>query len=199
MHPELTDRTAPSRLTGDDWWAIERTNANELVDGRVVVVPPEVPANAFAGSQLIVRFVNAAGGAYRVLGPTQVDTTAPDQQYPTYRVTDLTVLRAGADLRGRTVAVSDILLVVEVVSDSSVRTDLVDKRAEYARVAIPQYLIVDVRPGRPRLLLLALTDDEADDASTSDRPRYRVVEQGAVVTVAVAGVSIRVDIADLCP
>jgi Uma2 family endonuclease len=49
------------------------------------------------------------------------------------------VRREGGVLRA-----SEVLLVVEVVSPGSVRTDHVLKRSEYADAGIPHYWIVDI-------------------------------------------------------
>jgi Uma2 family endonuclease len=46
--------------------------------------------------------------------------------------------------------------VFEVVSEDSVRRDYEEKRAEYERAGIPEYWIVDSRPGFERVLVYAL-------------------------------------------
>jgi Uma2 family endonuclease len=50
-------------------------------------------------------------------------------------------------------------LAVEIVSDDSVTRDKRDKRAEYAAAGIPEYWILDPRPGRQRAEFLRLGPD----------------------------------------
>jgi Uma2 family endonuclease len=62
----------------------------------------------------------------------------------TYFAPDVIVVREDALLRDtKAFDASDVLLVVEVLSPSNARTDLVLKRHEYAAVMIPVYWIVD--------------------------------------------------------
>ncbi|WP_300011882.1 Uma2 family endonuclease [Pseudonocardia sp.] len=66
----------------------------------------------------------------------------------TVRRPDLVVATREAQLRlrreGGVLRASEVVLVVEVVSPSSVRTDHVVKRGEYADAGIPHYWIVDL-------------------------------------------------------
>jgi Uma2 family endonuclease len=49
-----------------------------------------------------------------------------------------------------------VLLAVEVLSEDSVERDLVEKRAEYEREGVGEYLIVDARPDRDEFAYLRL-------------------------------------------
>lgn len=51
------------------------------------------------------------------------------------------------------------LFVVEVVSIESVARDTVEKRAEYERAGIAEYLIVEARPDRRGITFLSLDED----------------------------------------
>lgn len=51
-------------------------------------------------------------------------------------------------------------MVVEVVSTSSVRKDLVHLRAAYARAGIPEYWLIDARGSEIRFELLTLAEGE---------------------------------------
>ncbi len=51
------------------------------------------------------------------------------------------------------------LLAVELVSEESAARDLVEKRAEYERAGIGEYLTVDARPGRDGITYLRLDPD----------------------------------------
>jgi Uma2 family endonuclease len=53
---------------------------------------------------------------------------------------------------------ADVLLVVEVLSPSNARVDLVLKRHDYGAVGVPQYWIVDIK----RRTLTVLSDPYAD-------------------------------------
>ncbi len=66
----------------------------------------------------------------------------------TVRRPDLVVVTREAESRirreGGVLRASDVVLVAEVVSPSSVRTDHVVKRGEYADAGIPHYWIIDL-------------------------------------------------------
>jgi Uma2 family endonuclease len=52
-----------------------------------------------------------------------------------------------------------VLLAVEVLSEDSVERDLVEKRAEYEREGVREYLIVDARPDRDEFAYIRLDAD----------------------------------------
>jgi Uma2 family endonuclease len=62
-------------------------------------------------------------------------------------------------------------LVVEIVSDSSVRKDLVALRERYARAGIPEYWIIDARAEAIRFEILLLGDDGYAPMAPSDQPQ----------------------------
>jgi Uma2 family endonuclease len=65
-------------------------------------------------------------------------------------------------------------LVVEIVSDDSVARDGRMKRAEYAAAGIPEYWILDPRPGRRRATFLQLGADQSYQVIRPDIDgRYR--------------------------
>ena len=73
------------------------------------------------------------------------------------------------------------MLVVEVVSPGSVRTDRVAKRREYAAAGIPNYLIVDVRGESPTLTLYdaLLTDPAAPTSADPSGAAHTTSPSGA--------------------
>lgn len=80
-----------------------------------------------------------------------------------------------------------MLLVVEVLSPSNSRNDLVLKRHDYAAASIPAYWIVD--PPAPTITVLELTDrgDYAERAElqpgltwTTDRPFPVTIDPAAL-------------------
>lgn len=62
-------------------------------------------------------------------------------------------------------------LVVEVVSDSSVRKDLVLLRAGYARAGIPEYWVIDARGESIRFEILALGEDGYAPSASPGAPQ----------------------------
>jgi len=83
----------------------------------------------------------------------------------TFRRPDALVYRCVEDERGKwktKPTAADTLLVVEVVSQSTVTVDCIDKRAEYARLGIQQYWIarMENNDGRVKSIeMLQLTSD----------------------------------------
>lgn len=186
----------PIRLTADEWRRTgDGEHLYELVEGNLKMVPAELPRNARVVAELSWILGSAARAhqgqrSFMVLGPIQLETSLPGEEFPTYRITDLTICRAGTDSSVTQVALADVLTAIEIVSPSNADVDYLHKRAEYARVGIPTYLIVDVRPGHERLLVLVLDD-------TGDEPLYRIAADGTAVTLDVAGSQIPISIADL--
>ncbi|MBB3044317.1 Uma2 family endonuclease [Nocardioides soli] len=121
----------------------------EIVDGALVVSPAPSPRHEVIGSGLLVLLAGRFGHA-RVLAGGGVTFSAVN-----YRIPDTLVLREGLDaMTAPSIGPGDALLVVEVVSPSSVTTDHITKRAQYARAGIPGYWIVETDP---ELRLTAMT------------------------------------------
>jgi Uma2 family endonuclease len=113
----------------------------EIFDGSLLVSP--MPA---------MRHVRVTEAISRVVG-----RQAPDSIFVTcagagvnlrggrsYFIPDVTAIReAGIDDNSLGVASADVVLVVEVLSPSNARNDLILKRHEYAADKIPAYWIVD--------------------------------------------------------
>jgi Uma2 family endonuclease len=62
-------------------------------------------------------------------------------------------------------------LVVEIVSDSSVRKDLIALRERYARAGIPEYWIIDARADAIRFEILLLGEDGYAPMAPSGQPQ----------------------------
>jgi Uma2 family endonuclease len=62
-------------------------------------------------------------------------------------------------------------LVVEIVSDSSVRKDLVALRERYARAGIPEYWLIDARGEDIRFEILVLGEDGYAPSAPSGEPQ----------------------------
>lgn len=141
----------PRRWTYDDWermvsgGIVDEDERLELVDGDLVCMTPVGHRHIYT-VDLLTEFLGeqARGRAIlRVQSPLKFNTgEAP--------MPDLLLLRMHEDrYRSRWAGPWDALLVVEV-SDSSLSDDLA-KAEQYARVAIPEYWIVDVN--RPAVLV----------------------------------------------
>jgi Uma2 family endonuclease len=129
---------------------------SELVEGRLLMSPSPAPDHNYAAFRLGVRFEGVLPPGWEVITDIDVDLQlAPPDAPGTVRRSDLVVVSAEGRQRvrrdGGVLRASEVLLVVEVVSPGSTRTDHVHKRGEYADAGIPHYWIVD--PTEPVSLL----------------------------------------------
>jgi Uma2 family endonuclease len=122
---------------------------SELVEGRLLMSPSPAFDHDNAALELAVSLRARLPEALRVVTDLDVDLqlAAPDAP-GTVRRPDVVVATEEARLRvrkeGGVVRASEVVLVVEVVSPGSTRTDHVAKRNEYADAGIPHYWIVDI-------------------------------------------------------
>jgi len=148
---------------------------SELVEGRLLMSPSPAPDHNYAVSRLLVRLAGVLPPGWEAIPDIDVDLQlAPADAPGTVRRPDLVVADAEARQRirrgGGVLRASDLLLVVEVVSPGSTRTDYVAKRDEYADAGIPHYWIVD--PTEPVSLLACHLAGEfgyADGGSVTGR------------------------------
>jgi Uma2 family endonuclease len=129
---------------------------SELVEGRLLMSPSPAPDHNYAAARLLVRLEGVVPSGWETITDIDVDLQlAPPDAPGTVRRPDLIVVAADARRRvrreGGVYRASEVLLVVEVVSPGSTRTDHVLKRSEYADAGIPHYWIVD--PSEPVSLL----------------------------------------------
>lgn len=142
------------RVPGDGWTVDELPDTDfdyELVDGTLLVTPPrhlrhDVLANELAA--LLGPLLDREWGTL-VHGGVFFDER-------NFRVPDLVVYRRASAAAGR-LGPRDVLLAVEVMSDSSVSNDRVTKPAQYAAAGIPHYWRVEQDP------LTLITCDLAGD------------------------------------
>jgi Uma2 family endonuclease len=121
----------------------------ELLEGRLLMSPSPVPDHGYAMGELFVAIRSVLSAGLEAIQDTDLDLQLASADDPgTVRRPDMMVVRAAARRRVRTegglLRASDAVLVVEIVSPGSVRTDRVVKRGEYADAGIPYYWIVDL-------------------------------------------------------
>jgi Uma2 family endonuclease len=140
----------------------------EWVDGEGIAYMPTSPRH-----DELVQFLTTLLGMYvrlfqlgRVYGET-VLLRLPSR--PAGRMPDLFIIAdAAADFVERQWVDLPALLVVEFLSEESATRDLEDTRQEYERDGIPEYLIIDARPGQRFFQLLRLNQDRVYASASGD-------------------------------
>ena len=136
----------PHRLTVDDYYRMAEVGLLspearvELIEGGIVDMAPIGSRHAAAVDLLAERFIRAVAGAavVRIQGPIRLSRSSELQP-------DLAVLRPRADRYANShPTAADVLLLVEV-SDTTLQFDRDVKSALYARHAIPELWIVDLK------------------------------------------------------
>lgn len=163
--------TAPPRIVSLAEWDedfSQREHAYELVRGIPTVAPNEIIANVDAASLLVQKLGPIVRPQWRPLPQFAVHLGADDDGRHTVRQPDVTVVRRDAPKTVHRVEPGTVALVAEVVSPSSIETDWVTKRAEYAAAGIPAYLVIDVRGDRPMVVLYDRLDPATGDYADPD-------------------------------
>ncbi len=121
----------------------------ELQEGNLVMSPSPTPRHMVAAAELYVQLRSQLPSRLRAVPDVDLDVQlARDEQPGTARRPDLVIVdRAEFDRvaqDGGLLRAASTLLVVEIVSPGSRRTDNLVKRGEYADAGIPHYWIIDV-------------------------------------------------------
>jgi Uma2 family endonuclease len=121
----------------------------ELVEGRLPLCPSPTLDHNVASSQLAMAIHAALPPGLEVLINTDLDLElAPAEEPGTVRRPDIMVIKAGARHRvrgeGGLLRAPDAVLVVEIATPESERTDRIHKRTDYADAHIPHYWIVNI-------------------------------------------------------
>jgi len=135
----------PSVVTLDDLAAMmaadEHGHRYEISPGGVLsVMPPPDSEHAAIASRLLVWLAMAGWAAEQVLQAAGVRIPGPEGDGG--RIPDLS-LWAKPQPRSVWLPLTDLLLVVEIVSPGSAAMDALIKRAEYAAAGIPRYWVVE--------------------------------------------------------
>jgi Uma2 family endonuclease len=132
-------------VTLEEWDALELDEARrwELVEGGIVMTPRPRPLHQIVSMNLAQLLDERRPDSLVVL--QEVEVTVEECFPPTVRDPDLVVVkRSVVDRNPVRVDPSDVILVVEIVSPGSRRTDRVMKAYEYAKAGIEHYWIVDL-------------------------------------------------------
>ena len=178
---------SPPVLDLADWDAFTagREERFELVRGIPVASPVEAARNRAATLATCVLLREAFGPERIALPGSEVAIGRQDGRC-TVRIPDAMLLRRASDPTAHRHQVSEIALVVEVVSPSSVETDWLVKREEYAAAGIPAYLVIDPHGEQPRMALFDRLGDGRYADPLHDGSR-------AVLTVGETTVEVRLD------
>jgi len=135
---------------------------SELMEGNLVMSPSPSPDHNMAALRIAVQLLPQLPQDLEVITDVDIDLElAPADQPGFSRRPDVIVVRRSARQRvrieGGLIRASEMLVVIEIVSPGSRRTDNVVKRAEYADAGIPHYWIVDIQEP-VSLLACHLTD-----------------------------------------
>ena len=155
--------TATTRLTLEEYLAYDdgTDNRYELVDGKLVVMPPETDRNNLIALYLLAEFLKLVPIQLIRHKDTEIVVTGNRTRV---RLPDLMILTEEllAAIGGRRATITPDMpspaLVVEVVSPGKVNEDrdYRYKRSEYAARGIIEYWIVD--PQREKVTVLSLVD-----------------------------------------
>ncbi|MFC3741538.1 Uma2 family endonuclease [Paractinoplanes deccanensis] len=145
MSAETVGLHMPAMVTLDDLAAMNASDPNghryeTSPEGVLSVMPPADSEHAQIASRLFAWLLMAGWPADQILQVAGI--RVPGSGRDGGRIPDLSVW-SKAPPRAVWLAVSDLLLAVEIVSPGSEAMDEVTKRREYASAGIPQYWVVD--------------------------------------------------------
>jgi Uma2 family endonuclease len=131
----------------------------EVIDGSLTVTPMAGGNHQRMVGELFRQLAAACPAGFLVLPGAQIDagTEGP--------IPDIVVVPDAADLP-TAFPPSAVALVVEVTSPRQESRDWVTKRAQYARLGVPLYVIADNRHG---ISVLTLRDGQYEVVATGDR------------------------------
>ncbi len=157
----MTAATRPHLLSLEEWDALGEDSSShaELQEGVLIVSPKPRPEHQYAAGVLFSLLNGAAPAGLRAY--PEIDLVLEARTPASVRAPDVVVVPRGA---ARPLSASDAVLVIEVLSPGTRRTDLVMKRYEYAEAGIPHYWIVDLDGDDVRLEVLTLVDGEYESA-----------------------------------
>ena len=166
MSAEAFSRHMPAIVTLDDLTVMNSSDQHghryELSpEGALSVMPPRDSEHAAVASRLFAWLLMSGWPAEQILQAVGVRITGPE--FDGGRIPDLTLWSRP---QPRTVwsALTDLLLVVEIVSPGSAAIDEVVKRREYAAAGIPRHWVVE-RDAAQTVTLYVLGSDKTYEES----------------------------------
>ena len=122
---------------------------SELQEGNLVMSPSPAPNHMIVMRKLLIQLDGQLPADVQVIPDIDVDLELAPRGKPGFvRRPDLIIVHHAAVDRvhrhGGILRASEVLVIVEIVSPGSSRTDHVIKRGEYADAGIPHYWIVDI-------------------------------------------------------
>jgi Uma2 family endonuclease len=122
---------------------------SELVEGRLLMSPSPVPDHNHAVMEIAFQLRGQLPPDVEAIAETDVDLGLARPDAPgTVRRPDLVVAQRAARQRvrldGGVLRASEVVVVMEVLSPGSRRTDYIHKRGEYADAGIAHYWIIDI-------------------------------------------------------
>ncbi|WP_370944874.1 Uma2 family endonuclease [Amycolatopsis sp. cg5] len=138
-------------LTIEEYSALGEPDSgfSELVEGRLLMSPSPRPRHNNAMGKLYVQILPQLPPHLTAIQDIDVDLELVPTTDPGFsRRPDLVVVEreafAKADEEDRMLRAAEVVVVIEIVSPGSQRTDHVTKHGEYADAGIPFYWIVDI-------------------------------------------------------
>lgn len=122
---------------------------SELQEGNLVMSPSPAPDHMIVMRKLLIQLDEQLPPGLQVIPDIDVDLELVPRGKPGFvRRPDLIVVPDAAVARvrrdGGILRAGEVLIIVEIISPGSYRTDHVIKRGEYADAGIPHYWIVDL-------------------------------------------------------
>jgi Uma2 family endonuclease len=141
-------------MTLDEWDALpEDTSAHyELQEGVLVVSPKPAKRHQLAVTRLAAQMERQLPLGWEAVPEFEVVVQADGPA--TVRAPDIVVVRKECP-ENRVVA-AEVLVVVEIISPGSRKTDTHMKPFEYAEEGIPHYWLVDLEPPAPSITVYGL-------------------------------------------
>jgi Uma2 family endonuclease len=117
----------------------------ELIDGELLVTPSPELSHGMADmvlTAILLAYLDRERVGLLFHSPADLELRAGNITQPDLFV--LPLASVGADATGKWSDFHSLVLAVEIISPSSIRTDRVTKRDYYLDVGVPDYFIVDV-------------------------------------------------------
>lgn len=176
------ETTLVSLVTADEFSRLPETNRIcELIDGEVVMAPAPLTKHQWVLGRLyrlVDDFVEQTGSGIAFFSPFDVELST----YQVYQPDIVVVSRDRAAHITRNGFRGAPDLVMEVLSPSNRKQDLVVKAAEYASAGVPEYWVVD--PVDDRIEVNRLTEGAYSAVPSADGVARSVVLPGLAVAPA---------------